>query len=314
MRGCVMAGEIIAPGADYRQLAGKSTTPLQPRVINLHTMAGTLAGTESWFSGSGRAYSHIGLGGSGAFRQWQDLRFRAASDLNGNPYSISIECEDTGQHFPGWSGSNVPQFTEAQIQTLIVLLAWLCARFGLPPTAIRSSCTDQRGIGWHRFGIDPWRQSNCPRWSSSAGKACPGDRRIVQIQNRVLPALGSPPSPPSTGDWLDMFKTQAEFEEAVRKACGQAIHRKFSGRSVAYTWLQTLYDRVADLHERTPSLDENGRKTVEVLGSEHEGHPVRVGDLDPNTQQQVRMLVEATVEPVVERVLAKHGVIEPDDG
>lgn len=183
---------VTAPGVAYAQLPNKSTTPLVPRWITIHTMVGTLGGTESWFTPAGRPYSHFGVGGFGAIRQWQDLRYRAASDLQGNPYSISIECEDTGYPFPVWSRSNVPRFTTSQADALVVLLSWLCHRFGLPKQAIRSSCPDERGIGWHRFGIDPWRQTNCLRWSSSAGKACPGDRRIAQLQAEIIPRVSSP--------------------------------------------------------------------------------------------------------------------------
>lgn len=90
----------------------------------------------------------------------------------------------------------------------------------------------------------------------------------------------SSPSP-APKDWFDMA-TEAQLRKIVR--------------------------------EEAPTLDEIALKVIQTLHPDHDGHPVRVGDLNPNTQTQVRLLVEATVEPVVERVLAKHGVIEPDDG
>jgi N-acetylmuramoyl-L-alanine amidase-like protein len=184
---------VLAPGVQHRLLAGKSRTPLDPRWITVHTMVGTVAGTEAFFSPSGRPYSHFGAGGDGKIRQWQDLQFRAASDKDGNPFSISIECEDHGPGFPAWSGSDVPRFTPAQADALVRLLSWLCHRFGLPKRAIGSSCPHERGIGWHRLGIDPWRQPNCLKWSKSRGKACPGDRRIAQLRNEIIPRVSSPP-------------------------------------------------------------------------------------------------------------------------
>lgn len=250
---------LIVPGADYRQLRGKSRVPLSPQVINVHTMAGTLAGTESWFSGAGRPYSHLGTGGGAELRQWQDLRFRAASDLEGNPRCISIENEDRGGHFPNWSGSDVPEFTDAQADLLVVTLSWLCHRFGLPKSAIGSSCTHERGIGWHRLGIDPWRTTSCPRWSHGRGKACPGDRRIAQLVNEIVPQV-SAPSSPSAGGFL-MGLTDAQ-----------------------QTW---LYDRVLRIERAlTPKGDTLGSyRDSEVPDDRRLGHLIARLDerLDDNT-------------------------------
>jgi hypothetical protein len=184
---------LTLPGVEYKQLGGKSRSPLDARFIVVHTMAGTLSGSEAFFTPGGRPYSHFGTRADGHIRQWQDLRFRAASDRFGNPFSISIENEDHGPAFPAWSGSDVPRFTPAQANSLVVLLSWLCHRFGLPKKAISSSCPNERGIGWHRFGIDPYRNPNCPSWSKSRGKACPGDRRIAQLRDEIIPRVSSPP-------------------------------------------------------------------------------------------------------------------------
>src|SRR5690606_5793748 len=188
---------IIYPGGAYRQLARKSRVPLAPRIINVHTMVGTLGGTEGYFAGDGRPYSHFGTGGSGEVRQWQDLRYRAASDLNGNPYCISIENEDTGPLFPRWSGSDVPRFTDKQADALVMLLSWLCHRFGLPRSAITTSCPHERGIGYHRLGVNPYRNTDCGHlWSSAYGKACPGNRRIHQLVHEIIPRVSAPGSTP----------------------------------------------------------------------------------------------------------------------
>lgn len=266
---------VVAPRVAYRQLRGKSTTPLQPRFIVVHTMAGTLAGTESWFSGSGRAYSHFGIGGSGEIRQWQDLRYRAASDLNGNPYSISIETEDMGSHFPNWSGSDVPAWTNAQVDALVVLLAWLCARFGLPKTAIRSSCVHERGIGWHRFGIDhssrnpsapggPWRNPSCPKWSSSGGKVCPSDRRIAQIRDQVLPRLGAGSSPQPEEGFL-MAVSEKDQREALERIHHIAMALQIEpGKRANYLGgdLKTILHQVTDDTEESDTVHDRARRAL----------------------------------------------------
>lgn len=184
---------ILVPGVSHRLLSGKSRVALQPQIINIHTMVWDIGNCERYFAQSGRPYSHFGTGHDGEIRQWQDLRYRAASCLHGNPYNISIENADTGAGFPRWSGSNVPDFTDAQVESLIVLVSWLCHRFGLPKSAISTTCPHERGIGWHRLGVNPWRNTSCGRlWSSAAGKVCPGDRRIHQIKHEIIPEVSSP--------------------------------------------------------------------------------------------------------------------------
>lgn len=177
------------PGANVRILSGKSTTPLVPRFQNFHTMVGTLAGTESHFTPSGRPYSHFGVGGGGEVRQWQDLDFRAASDLNGNPYSISWETEDHGPHFPVWSGSDVPEWTDNQLDAMANGGAWICLRYGIPTVDVLSSWPIPHGLSIHRYGIDPYRVSGGLYYSSKTGKVCPGDRRVHQFKTELVPEI-----------------------------------------------------------------------------------------------------------------------------
>jgi hypothetical protein len=208
---------LVLPGANYRQLSGKSRTLLQARFVNVHTMVGTLNGTESWFSGAGRAYSHFGLGGSGEVRQWQDLTWRAASDLQGNPWSISWETEDMGPHFGAWSGSNVPAWTDNQVHELIDGLAWCCARFNIPPVLALNSLPTPNALSYHRLGVDPWRVDGGLRYSSSYGKVCPGDRRIDQFRTEVVPEVARRLStPPKEDD--DLTPEQNKLLERIASA------------------------------------------------------------------------------------------------
>lgn len=205
---------VVVPWANYRQLSGKSKTPLVPRFINHHTMVGTLAGTESYFSGSGRPYSHFGLGGNGELRQWQDLRYRAASDLQGNAWSISWETADHGSPFAPWSGSNVPARTDAQLEMKAKTDAWLCLRFGIPAVDVQNSAPIPDGLSVHRYGIDPWRITGGLRYSSSYGKVCPGDRRIHQFKKELVPEVqrlvkGVKPAPEPEPEDEDMSQPAA---------------------------------------------------------------------------------------------------------
>ena len=236
-----MSDRIVYPGADYRQLAGKSTMLLTPLVINVHTMVGTLAGSEAWFTPSGRPYSHFGVGGSGAVRQWQDLRYRAASDLNGNPFCISIECEDSGSAFTRWTGSDVPAFAPKQYAALDKLIDWLCTRFGIRRVLLKDSC-DRNGISYHRLGIDPWRGTNCTKFSSATGKVCPGDRRIEQVKSL---ANGAAPAPK---EW-DEMATKEEIENVVRKVLNEG-----TGKGQV-SWANTSRATLAQVQRNTQLLN-----------------------------------------------------------
>lgn len=231
---------IVAPGAAWRPLSRtRSTRPLVYNIINVHTMVGTLSGCESWFSADGRPYSHFGLGGSGALWQWQDLAYRAASDLEGNPYSISIETEDRGALFPAWSGSDVPHWTEAQVDKLVELLAWLCVRFDIPPIVVPDSILGRRGGSYHRKGIDPWRVATGLLYSNAYAKACPGDRRIWQFENIVVPRVAAlvwgviKPEPKEWDEMATREEVRAEAKAGAREALKEALTTGGSAERIA---------------------------------------------------------------------------------
>lgn len=226
-----MAGAIVMPGADLHQLGGKSHSALDVWWLTIHTMVGTLEGTHSWFDAPGRPYSHLGLAGDAYTRQWQDMRYRAASDLDANGHSVSWECEDSGPGFPRWDHndpSQVPAFTDEQADALIVQLSWGCHRFRLPRSAIRTTCPHERGIAWHRLGIDPWRAPGCLKTSSSRGKRCPGDKRIAQLENEIIRQVSAPGAPPLGGflmalsdhDQQRLLDSQLRTEHALNQFLG----------------------------------------------------------------------------------------------
>lgn len=172
------------PLALWRPL-GPQTQPRMAAhdVVVLHTMAGSLAGTDAMFhrNGYGGTESHFGVGAGELVYQWQDLDYTADAQLDGNRRCISIETADTGAPFPRWSGSDVPAWTAEQVYVLARLVAWLAQRYAIPLQLIPDTRPGRRGVGYHRQGIDPWRVAGGERWSSAAGKVCPGDRRVAQV-------------------------------------------------------------------------------------------------------------------------------------
>jgi hypothetical protein len=188
------------PGAEWDPLSATQTQPRMARhdVVCVHTMAGTFAGTDGMFheNGYGGTESHFGLAGSGRLKQWQDLDFTADANYEGSDRVISIETADMGESFPAWGGSDVPPWTDRQIDVLVAGIGWLCDRYDIPKQLVANSSPGQRGIGYHRQGIDgnftgPYRgrQGVGERWSKSGGKVCPGDRRIRQLIEIVIPRV-----------------------------------------------------------------------------------------------------------------------------
>lgn len=201
------------PGARWRPLGEQA----QPRmtahdIVCLHTMAGSLPGTDAMFHdrGYGGTESHFGLGAHGELVQWQDLAYSADANYHGSRRIISIETADMGPPFPRWSGSDVPAWTDDQLAALAELVAWLADRYDIPLELIEDSRPRQRGIGYHRQGIDPWRVPNGERWSKAAGKVCPGERRIAQIPGVIARARKISSAAGGAKDGGDAMSSQLE--------------------------------------------------------------------------------------------------------
>jgi len=215
-------------------------------VICLHTMVGSLAGTDAMFEadGYGGTESHWGTGGAGEqVKQWQDMAFTADANLDGARRVLSIENADKGPGFPAWSGSDVPGFTKVQMDQLVDLVAWLCSKeahsacpadwtchkVGIPAALIPDSKPGRRGIGYHRQGIDgslpDMRVSGGEKWSESRGKICPGDRRVAQIKAELIPRVQArlnPPAPTRVSRVRVLLEQALKFAGPRRKAAIQS--------------------------------------------------------------------------------------------
>lgn len=200
-------------------------------------MAGTLAGTSAEFhkNGYGGLESHFGMGTDGHVLQWQDCLFEADANFNGNHHIISMETQDRGDGFPSWTGSDVPAWTPAQVDALVAWLVWVtdprthvscpagwACHGGIPRALVPDSRPGRRGIGYHRQGIDPWRVPDGERWSASTGKVCPGDRRILQLVNVIIPRVQAADAH-DTEELPDMF---------LYTSAGKPVFFCHAGRSV----------------------------------------------------------------------------------
>jgi hypothetical protein len=141
----------------------------------------------NYFNTPGNPVSHFYVYADGSVEQYIDTKFRSSATLEGNPDSITIETEDMGAPFPVWTGSNVPAWTAAQVFTLAAIVAWTHRVHGIPIVLCPSSKAGTKGCSYHRQGIDPYRIAGGQFWSKKTGKVCPGDRRVKQWINDVIP-------------------------------------------------------------------------------------------------------------------------------
>lgn len=251
----------LYPGARWHPLGAQTESRMTAHdIVCLHTMVGYLTSTDPYFrvtNGIGFAgtESHYGVGGKwgpdlggaldGASWQWQDRAFSADANLDGWDRVISIETADNAPRYP----SDIEAWTPAQIEELAQILAWestaaahaacppswRCHQVGIPLELIPDTKPGRRGVGYHRQGVDPYRVDGGERWSTSYGKACPGDRRIAQIpavlaRARQIIAGDPPASPPPLPEETDMPTAQivtippAEYETVTDDA-GATVER-----------------------------------------------------------------------------------------
>lgn len=142
--------------------------------------------------------AHFSTRADGFITQSRDTRYRAAANLEGNYRVISIENEDRGTAFGNWDthdGHQVPGFTQAQKEAIAKILVWCYQTHGIPLHLAADSKPSSRGIAYHRQGCDGnfssyaygGRVYGGELWSNSYGKVCPGDTRIWQLINEIIP-------------------------------------------------------------------------------------------------------------------------------
>lgn len=158
---------------------GNSKLTCTPEIVCIHTIVGYAPASAAHFS----------TNSAGKIWQHRDSTKQSAANFNGNKRVIAIENEDHGAVYGAWSGSNVPAFTAAQIESIANICAWANRVHGIPLVLCPNSKPGSKGIAYHRQGIDGnfgsfaygGRVAGGEVWSTSTGKVCPGDKRISQI-------------------------------------------------------------------------------------------------------------------------------------
>ncbi|MGO3895343.1 peptidoglycan recognition protein family protein [Brevibacterium aurantiacum] len=226
----------MMPGATNRLLANQAR---QGRMQSydaavLHTMVGSLAGTDSMFQKDGTVgtESHFGVGENGEICQWVDTAYTADANYLGSGHVISIETADYGGSFGRWNtnGDNVPYWNAKQIVAIVKILQWVHKTHGIPLRAMKS--VTEKGVGYHAQGVP---NNGLPaslrgtkyQWSKYPGKVCPGKKRISQIpeivrlaQGNTAPTTQPAPEPATPKGVLGMTKRINAYRKKAQKATG----------------------------------------------------------------------------------------------
>ncbi|MFE5332961.1 glycoside hydrolase domain-containing protein [Embleya sp. NPDC056575] len=179
------------PFAERMELQPESDSQvaIRPTQFILHSIAApwTPKRIYEYWRDSTNLESHFGLGFDGSLAQFIGTQTRADASAQANSRAISLESASNLQHTDPW--------TDAQVAMIIRLGVWLCQTHGIP--ARRPPTWDAPGIGYHRL----FRE-----WSTD-GTACPGDARVRQFDEVILPGIqralaGAPVPSNSSGGFM----------------------------------------------------------------------------------------------------------------
>lgn len=174
------------PFADWKPIAANATQPtIKPVGLVLHTAVSNSNALKPWSD----IEWHFYVGKNGELTQFMDTTRRADCQRDGNSWVkggarygfLSVETWDgAGSVWDGKNTAKCPRWTDAQVNTLAKLGAWLHDTHGIE--LIKATAPQGKGIGWHA----QFTGSGFPRWNSN--HACPAAQRIAQFPS-VLKAM-----------------------------------------------------------------------------------------------------------------------------
>lgn len=195
----------IYGGAQWRPISvNYNSGGNSPRLLIVHIMQGTLAGTDSWFRNpSAQVSAHFGVGKDGTIYQWVNTKDTAWHAADANNHSIGVECE-------GYSGQTL---TTAQRNSVAVIYAWAHKQHGAISMWLNTNPTSGSGLSWHGLGGVAW--GNHPD--------CPGTPIVDQLPLVLSKAqdILNPPPPEEDEDMNGHLKTGTSAETAIAFAVGK---------------------------------------------------------------------------------------------
>jgi len=181
----------LYPGATVtllsRKYAGYRALSAHNR-MNLHVAVSLASTLFGYFNRAYKPSSHFYVLKNGKVLQYVDTSRAAEADLEGNDATHSVETQG------GLFNAQTEPWTPEQCETLADLYAWDHKTHGLPLRLATDSKlgASSKGLSWHRLGIDGnfpstgilrgrLQRGGGMHYSTSRGKVCPGDAKILQI-------------------------------------------------------------------------------------------------------------------------------------
>lgn len=160
----------LIPFAEHKLISPPATDPrITPRVGILHVDAANAYDLYAYFNGrSGGVESHFHIPKDGTLFQYRDTGWQADANYLANDFAISVETQGLG----------TGQWTDAQLGMIKRVMLWCKDVHGIP----LRKCPewDASGWGYHiQFGTPG-------KWTNVA-KACPGNERIEQFHDVLVP-------------------------------------------------------------------------------------------------------------------------------
>lgn len=228
-------------GASWRPIPVNYTANGQQAVcgVVVHIMAGTLAGTDSWFRNpDAKASSHFGTGKAGALYQWVDTKDRAWAQAVGNREWLSVENEGRGGDV----------LTDEQLDRNAEVLAWAHRVYSVPLQL--ASGPSGRGLGYHAMGGSAW----------GGHTSCPGDRIVAQLPEIVRRAKNIIEQEENPMDKADVF--EAAWNTDRLPAPKDAPDVKTNRFWTASSYLRSTYNGILGIRADLKAL----REAVDRLG------------------------------------------------
>lgn len=211
----------------------------------------------------------------GQIDQLLDTEVRCVASGLADAWAIAVETEDNSaghQH-------DIDALTPKALASYI----WLCRKLHqIHPMIPARRCTASSGTGAYGFGYhsQPAREhwdgirngvwQN--RWTKYQGKTCPGDRKIRQYEEHIIPAILGGPTPK---EW-DEMATKKDFDDALAAAVApieqklDALERQVDALAVGgYKGHQALLPAIdavkAQLLPEHPEGSRSIRKLLELI-------------------------------------------------
>lgn len=214
-----MAIPDVLPFADLVDIDWSYKTPLVRLDGSVAHIAVSNARRPSYQPGT-KAHGYIRK--DGTIVQDVSLRMQSGACRQGNPRLWTWETEgglSDGDRDDG-------EWTPAQLASL-ARIARFAHEHGVPLRLMESSRSTERGLGWHRLGIDGnfpaspsilagrGQRGGGELWSKSKGKTCPMDGRVQQMPTVLDLALSITPTPAPTPPEDDMYKDDLELQARI---------------------------------------------------------------------------------------------------